>query len=159
MPDKGIETYIEELLTGDKQNVALTFEAFLRANGFAFERGGGYWADKWYWYVKYNNQFAGYIALNYPEGQMDSWTVWSDEYNTPSFADYPLDEETKQAAWAHIDICAHCGSCEQQGTCKRLFGRDFENVCGTTFRFDNPDADALACMQKLFLIRKEDIDR
>jgi len=159
MPDKDIEAYIQELLTGDKQAVSLALAIFLRTNGFTFERGGGYWADKWYWHVKHQDQYAGYIALNYPEGQTDSWTVWTDEYDTPSYADHPLDAEIKQAAWAHVDFCGHCGSCEQQGVRKVLFGKEFDNVCGTTFRFDNPDAAALACMQTLFSIRKEDIVR
>jgi hypothetical protein len=43
------------------------------------------------------------------------------------------------------------------GTTKTIFGKTFDNVCRTAFRFDNPTAEAVECVMKLAEIRKIDI--
>jgi hypothetical protein len=158
-----IESHITETLADDAQKRALDFVVFLRNSDMQFERSTtDYWADKLYWYIKYQNEIVGFILINgygsigdktEPEG----WIFWSDNYNSDLFANSQLDERTKELAWKHIDFCGACGSCNG-GMRKIIFGKEFNPVCtGTTFRFDNPDDEALECAKKLIEIRKNDI--
>lgn len=45
------------------------------------------------------------------------------------------------------------------GTRKQIFGKKYDNVCRTTFRFINPNCDELKCLKKLLLLRKKDIEK
>jgi hypothetical protein len=67
-----------------------------------------------------------------------------------------LDENIKEIAWLNVDFCGNCGYCTG-GRCKMIFGKEFTNVCGTTFRFTDPDVETLGCMKKLVEIRKNGI--
>lgn len=149
-----IENHIAEVLTGDDQTNALSFVTFLQEQGVQFERGTGYWADHFYLMLKYRDEYVCFILLGDSEGTDFPWTIWSDNYNSTLFADFPLDERTKEIAWNNVDYCAKCGSCNG-GIRKTIFGKEFNNVCTTTFRFDNPDAEAVECMKKLVRMRIE----
>ena len=174
-----IENHITEALSGDVQKSALDFTAFLQANEMQFERGGGYWKDKFYWCVNYMSESVGYILLYSPASAVDSaepWVVWTDDSGSKWFEDYPigwslasqaarpcnLDEKTKEVSWQNIDFCGNsgeaCGGCVGR-TRKKIFGKEFDNVCGITFRFNNPNADAVECLKKLVAIRKRDIEK
>ena len=158
-----IEQHIHEALAGNAQRLALDFAAYLRNQGMQFERGTGYWEDKRYWYVKYKETYVCFILVNgfgavrhmeEPEG----WIIWSDDYDSDLFANYPLDERTKEIAWNHADICGNCGGCGSPGgSCKTIFRKEFDNVCIATFRFDNPNVDEVECAKKLVELRKSDI--
>ncbi|GHV06659.1 hypothetical protein FACS1894217_05790 [Clostridia bacterium] len=64
-----------------------------------------------------------------------------------------MDEYAKEIAFEHVDF-GTCGG----GISVKLFGKEFYPVCnGTTFRFSNPDTEALECAKKLIEIRKNDI--
>ena len=64
-----------------------------------------------------------------------------------------MDEHTKEITWNHVDL-GTCGG----GITVKLFGKEFYPVCkGTTFRFNNPNAEALDCVKKLVELRKRDI--
>ena len=159
MSEQNIESFIGEVLTEDVQKNALDFIAFLKANNMQFERSTtDYWADKLYWYVKFRDEFVGFILINGygsvgDETEPEGWIIWSDNYNSNLFANFLLDEHTKEIAWKHIDF-GTCGG----GITVNLFGKEFYPVCnGTTFRFNNPDATALECAKKLVEIRKKDI--
>jgi len=43
------------------------------------------------------------------------------------------------------------------GSRKTVFGKEFEYVCRTTMRFDNPDAETVECMKRLIELRKNNI--
>jgi 7-cyano-7-deazaguanine synthase in queuosine biosynthesis len=59
---------------------------------------------------------------------------------------------------ATLDICDNCGGCgNPSGSHKTIFGTEFDNVCITTFRFDNPNAEEIECAKKLIEIRIKDI--
>ncbi len=159
MPEQQIEDFIGDVLTGDAQANAHTFVAYLRANGMQFERGKGYWENKLYWLVTYKNEYVCFVLLN-DAGEKDSpWIIWSDDSGSCWFEDAPLDERTKEIAWQNIDFCANCGSNCSLGTRKTVFGKAFDHVCRTTLRFDNPDAEALACAMKMAELRKNDIEK
>ena len=159
MSERKMEHYIEKILAGEARQNALDFVAYLRANDTKFERSTtNYWADKLYWYVKFQDEFIGFILINGygsvgDETEPEGWIFWSDNYNSKLFTDFPLDENTKKIAFEHIDF-GTCGG----GITVKLFGKEFAPVCnGTTFRFDNPDSEAIDCMKKLVEIRKNDI--
>ena len=46
---------------------------------------------------------------------------------------------------------------EVGGQPKTIFGKVFNNTCGTTFCFKNPSCMELECLKKLMQIRKNDI--
>ena len=88
-----------------------------------------------------------FILLGGDDGTEDSWTIWSDDSGSDWFADFALDELMTEIAWKHVDICGKCGSCSG-GTRKTIFGKELDNVCRTTFRFSNPNAEAVECLEK-----------
>jgi len=164
MHEHRIEDFIGEILTGDEQKNALEFIAYLRVSEMEFERGGGYWKGKLYWYIKFKDEYVCYILIGSEEKPGPGpWVVWSDDSGSNCFADFPLDEHMKEIAWRNIDFCkdpVNCGACKKRGytnKTKTLFGKEFNNVCLTTFRFTDPDVEDLEFMKKMVGIRKNDI--
>ncbi|MDD4493462.1 MAG: hypothetical protein PHV32_03815 [Eubacteriales bacterium] len=159
MTEQNAEYYIAEILVGDAQKNALDFLAYLRANEMLFERGKGYWAGKLYWLIKYKDEYVCFILVNGGEDETEpeGWVIWSDDSDSDWYANSHLDEHTKAIAWENIDFCANCGSCSG-GMRKTIFGREFDNVCRTTFRFNNPNVEALECLKELVEIRKNHCD-
>jgi hypothetical protein len=161
--EQRIENYIFDVLIGDTQKNALDFVAYLRANEMLFEKGKGYWEDKLYWMIKYKDEYVCFILVNgygsvgdktEPEG----WIIWSDDSGSNWFENFHLDDYIKKIAWDNVDFCAKCGSCSG-GTSKTIFGKAFDKICRTTFRFNNPDVQALKCVKKMVELRKNDILR
>jgi hypothetical protein len=155
-----METTIRTILNGDSQEIALDFATHLRSLKTKFERGGGYWADKNYYVARYNGEAVCFILINGDEinGEPLGWVIWSDDSPHNSYANAPLHTQTKEIAWQHVDICGNCGGCGNPGgSCKMIFGKEFDKVCITTFRFDNPNAEEVECAKKLAEIRIEDI--
>ncbi len=68
------------------------------------------------------------------------------------FEKYDADDKIKSLAWAHIDLCANCGSCGG-GKPKTVFGREFKAVCGCTFRVDNPNAEDIEFLKQKVRLR------
>ncbi len=161
MSSQSIKSHINNSLTGEGANNALDFVAYLEGQGMQFELSTtDYWRDKQYWYVKYHNEFVGFILLNgynpvKDETEPEGWVFWSDNYTSSVFADFPLNESLKEVAYKHVDI-GTCGG----GLTANLFGQVFTPVCnGTTFRFDNPNSEEIIVLKKLIDIRKLDISR
>lgn len=149
---KQIEDYVKEYLDGQARQNALDFIAFLRSSGFDFYKdNNGYWKDKVYYWVKLGEERLCFIAIKDPEEPENLWTVWSDDSSAYE-ADIP-EEDVKHIAWEHIDFCAHCGSCSG-GKRKTVFGKTFDDVCGCTFRVDDPSARDLLFLKKMIEIRK-----
>ena len=156
MSEQGIENFIGDVLAGDMQKNALEFAAYLAASDMLFERGGGYWADKLYWRIKYKDKSVCYVLI-----KDASWIIWSDDSGVNSFEDFSPDEHMKEIAWKHLDICEKADRCFDgcaRGR-KTIFGKEFDNVCGTAMKFENPNADTVECMKKIMEIRKIDIIR
>ena len=158
--EKRIEDYINKFLTGDAHTNALGFVAYLRANEMEFERyNKGYWEGKLYWRIKYKSETVYYVLINSSDDTVP-WIIWSDDSATNSFENSLPNEQMKEIAWKNVDICRgnKCGGCNLgTGTPKTIFGKGFDSVCGTLFRFDNPDALAVECTTTLMDIRKSDI--
>lgn len=129
-----------------------------------FIRGDGYWANQFYWYVKYNDEDICYILINGTGEEKESaplaiWSDTSDSGTSAWYENFPLDEQMKEIAWNNVDIC---GKCSPNSPCyggigKTIFGKKFDHVCRCTFRFDKPDDKTLQCVKKLIEIRKNDI--
>ena len=152
---KQIETHIEENLSGEAQQVALNFIAYLRNSNIEFYKDNGCcWKDKIYYWLKFKNECVAFIAINDPDEPENIWTVWSDE--SELYATDISDSDIKRVAWNYIDFCGHCGSCGG-GKQKTIFGKVFDSVCGCTFRVDNPDISDVPFLKKMIEIKKEDI--
>ena len=165
MSNSRIENAICEVLTGDVQKNALNFVAYLRVNEMVIEREiGGYWDDKFYYAISYNDEFVCFILIGATEeDSSEPWVVWSDSSRSKWYENASLDEQQKEIAWKYVDICGggdDCGSCGNPGGIdKTIFGKEFNNVCLTVFRFDNPNAVAVECLKNLVEIRKNDISK
>ena len=155
-----IEECICEILTEDAQKNALGFVAYLRANQLVFERGKGYWADKFYWMIKCKDAYVCFVLINNAQDETEAqgWTIWLDGSGTDWFAGAMQDARTKQIAWEHVDICANCGGCNTPGgSRKTIFGREFDAVCITAFKFINPNAEAMECAKKMVALCVDDV--
>lgn len=158
MSEREIEKIVGDSFTGAAQKNLLAFLAFLKANEMRFERGKGYWENQFYWMIRYKGESVCFILINGTgaEAKFAPLTIWSDDSGSNWFEDFPLDEHMKEIAWKNADFCESCGSCGG-GTPKTLFGKKFDNICRTTMRFINPDAETLAFVKKMIGIRKADI--
>jgi len=84
------------------------------------------------------------------------WTVWFDDGESGCFGHFPLDEPMREIAWENVDFCGNCGGCNRgAGTCKMIFGKEFDSVCVTLMKFDNPNVEAVECMKRLSEIRRD----
>lgn len=145
------EQLIHENLIGEDLHTALEFMAYLRQLGTEIIRDTGFWKNKIYFYIRRGETYAGYIAIRDPDEPDNRWTVWSDT-GSPWYERKLSDNALEAVGLAHIDFCGHCGSCPG-GTKKIIFGRAFDNVCGTMFRFDNPGEKELAFMKEMIRLR------
>ena len=158
MSEQRIEDVINEALTGDARRCALELVAFMRVNEISCMRyTGGYWADKIYFVCNFNDQSVCYISINECEG--NSWYITGDDSGDAWYENAMLDEHIKEIAWQNIDICKDyksCRSCGNPGKMsrKKIFGKEFDNVCPVTIKFTNPDAAAVECMKNVFEARK-----
>lgn len=55
MDKRKIECYISDELSLDDQKIALDFVDYLKNNEMEFVKDNGYWKDKIYYIIKYNN--------------------------------------------------------------------------------------------------------
>ncbi len=165
MPEQKIENHINDVLTGDAQKLALEFVTCLRVQEMQFERGTGYWEDKRYWMIKYKDKYVCFILVNgygsvRHQDEPEGWIIWSDDSGEVDwFANSSLDEHTKETALTNVDFCGHCGGSCDGGFHKTILGKEFDNVCNTTFRFDSPDAEAVESAKRLVELKKNDIKR
>jgi hypothetical protein len=151
-----IENFIATTLSDDVQHNALNFVQFLRSHEMQFERGKGYWEDKFYWLIKFRGEYVCFVLIDGIAECGQPWVIWTDDSGSNWYETLHLDEHTREIAWANIDFCGNCGNCDG-GKPKTIFGKTFENVCRTTFRFDNPDSEAVECAKQLVELRKADI--
>ena len=160
MVELSIEDYIRNELLLDEQKVALEFIHFLKNNKLVFYKDDGEcWKDKIYYWVKPDNESdecVCFIAIKDPDEKNNHWTVWSDDMGSECLAKYNADNEIKAIAWKNVDHCGHCGSCGG-GRHKVIFGKAFDDVCGCTFRVDNPSWDELQFLKQMVEIRIEEI--
>lgn len=156
MDERNIQDYIYEELSFDDQRIAFDFIEYLKENEMEFVKDNGYWKDKIYYLIIFNTNYVCFISIKDPDEKDKHWTIWSDNMDSIWLDKFPIEKRIKETAWKYIDFCGNCGSCGG-GRHKVIFGKEFENVCGCTFRIDNPDSDALLFMKKMVQIRKKEI--
>jgi len=150
---KQIEDYIKENLSDDDCKIALEFTALLRANSLQLVKDEGTcWKNKTYYWVKNDDTCVCFISIKDPDEKDNRWTVWSDDINSDLLGESLITDDLKQIAWEHVDHCGSCGSCGG-GRRKEIFGKEFGDVCGCTFRFDNPTENDLTFMKKMIEIQ------
>lgn len=158
MNELNIKDYIRRELTTDDRDIALDFVAYLEENHMTFYKDNcDCWKDKIYYWVKYDEKCVCFIAINDPDEPENRWTVWSDDMESELLEKYPVGNEVKERAWQHIDHCGNCGSCGGERR-KVVFGREFDKVCGCTFRVDNPAFDDLPFLKIMAEIRIKEIE-
>ena len=157
MVDFSIEYYIQRELSLDEQKVALEFVRFLKENHLGFYKdNGAYWKDKIYYWVKQENDFVCFIAIKNPDEESNHWTIWSADMDSEWFEKEAISDEIKETAWKYVDHCKDCGSCGG-GRRKVIFGKEFNDVCGCTFRIDNPRMEDMQFLKKMVEIRMKEI--
>lgn len=157
MPGLNIRDYIDRELSPAEQKIALDFVGYLEDNDLAFYKDNGdCWKDKIYYWVKSGEKCVCFIAIKDPDERENHWTVWSDDMGSEWLEKYPVDGRIKELAWHHVSHCGHCGSCGG-GRRKIIFGKEFSDVCGCTFRVDNPTFDDLLFLKKMVEIRIHEI--
>lgn len=153
-----IEQYINDELSANEKNIALEFVKYLREKQLIFYKDNGEcWKDKIYYWVKLGDECVCFIAIKDPEEKGNHWTVWSADMGSELLAQCQADKAMKERAWKLIDHCGHCGSCGG-GRTKVIFGKEFHDVCGCTFRADNPDEMDLEVLKMLVDIRMKEIN-
>ena len=158
MNELNIKDYIRRELPTDDRDIALDFVAYLEENHMTFYKDNcDCWKDKIYYWVKYGEKCVCFIAINDPDEPENRWTVWSDDMESELLEKYPVGNEVKERARQHIDHCGNCGSCGG-GRRKVVFGREFDKVCGCTFRVDNPAFDDLPFLKIMAEIRIKEIE-
>jgi len=147
MSYRSIEDIFGEVLTGDVLKNALDFMEFLGANEVT-QTG----QHEWY----YKDGCVCYIDTR---NERHSWIVWTEGDYSNECEGFPIDERTKEIAWANVMKCGNCNDVDCSGKEKIIFGKEFTNICNAdnvnmTFMFTNPDAETLECVKKLILMRK-----
>ena len=154
-----IEEAINDILRDDALNNALDFAAFLRTNDFLpvwHDSGDG-------WSIMRADEGIGFIVVNRVEKwgiKPRSWTVF---FNSCDFdGDAPANDDLKEIAWTHLNICGHylsggkrCGCGNQPGRRDTIFGKECEHLCHSPLAFTNPDAQTVEHMKKLMLLLKK----
>lgn len=168
MTEKRFEDNINELLSGNTQKNALDFITYLRAN--EIEPQGSSSCEVFY----YKDMPVCVIFVNGSEQMPGPYTVWhsghdgkyapeaipaGEDADTVGLTDTSADEQVKEAAWAHINICSSCGCGRQPGRRTAVFGREFDNVCTSTLAFTDPDPEALENLKQLALLMRDGIDK
>ncbi len=153
MTELTIEYYIQRELSLSDQEVAMEFVGFLKDNNLRFYKDcGSYWKDKIYYWVKREEDCVCFIAIKNPDEECNHWTVWSADMHSEWFDKEAVSDKVKESAWKYVDHCKSCGSCDG-GRRKVIFGKAFDDVCGCTFRIDNPKQEDLFFLKKMVEIR------
>lgn len=156
MGKQNIRDFIRKELSLNEQEVAFDFVKYLEDNDMIFFKDNGYWRNKIYYIISFNDKCVCFIAIKDPDEPDNHWTIWSDDMNFEFLDNSSIEDSVKQSAWKHIDFCGNCGSCGG-GRHKVVFGKEFDNVCGCTFRIDNPSYEDLSFLKKMVEIRKAEI--
>ncbi len=151
--DSNIIDDILRELDAEEQETALAFVRILQKAHLTFHRDTSpYWKDKIYYWVQSGEDCVCFIAIKDPDEKENHWTIWSDDMAFDGHFCTLVDESVRDMAWRFVDFCGQCGSCGG-GRHKVIFGKDFDGVCGCTFRIDNPGADTLPFLEAMVSLR------
>ena len=142
-----IEDKFKEVLVGGTLKNALNFATFLQQNAMEYDGTR----------ITYNNECVCYTHIDGSEQMPGPWTIWPEGDFSAQCQAVPMSERMKEIAWACVNICTtgHCDS--SPGVRKTVFGKVYDNACTSALAFTNPDAEALECLKKILLMRKNEI--
>jgi hypothetical protein len=143
------ELIIEAKLSGDTLNNATDFAKFL--NDESILPDGKHGA------ITYNDKVICYMHVDGNKELPGPWTVWSDGDYSEDLFNYPLDEAEKEIIWANVNICGNCGAKCAPGSRKKIFGKQFDNLCGAVLAFNDPKGKTLECLKKILKSKKESL--
>lgn len=153
MAASGIRADICRELSGEDQEAALGFVRILEDQQLTFRRDDSpFWRSRIYYHVRLGEECVCFIAVADPDEPDNRWTVWSADMGSRWLAAPSADAALAEAAWRYVDRCGHCGSCGG-GRQRIIFGRAFNDVCGCTFRVDNPQNVDLPFLTEMIGIR------
>lgn len=146
-----IEDVINSVLSGNTQQNALNFVAYLRENKMS-----PVWSAANAWKVTYKTFTVCFIRLHgtayYHNLEPGSWHV------LPFIGEYDgnlLPDGQKKIVWANKKKCQKCGQCALP--LATIFGEKFVTACEGSVLFINPDAAAVDCAKKLIELRRSAI--
>lgn len=152
-----IKDYIFNELISVEQKHALDFITYLEDKGLYFYRDNSlYWRDKIYYWIQLEEKCVCFIAINEEGKGSNHWTVWSADYDLDGQENEQVKDGIKDSAWKNVNQCGHCGSCKG-GKPKMIFGKKFDEVCGCTFRVDNPTEEDVEFLKFMVGIRIKEI--
>ena len=139
-----IENELMEALSGDRLSNALDFIAYMKASGMTIHA-------EHYGAFEHNGEWVCIVCI-IPIDGVPNWTIF-DNPLTGKFDDFPADEDLKEFAWAHVNVCTSCGGSSgcgsQPGRNKTIFGKEFKNVCTSDVAFWNPDIESLNKIKRM----------
>jgi len=150
MHNHKIEVTISEVLKGETQKNALDFVAYLNKSDMAVGENQSE--------VRYKDEIICYIHIDGSNQVPGPWTIWSDDNEIYECADASLDNCINEIAWTYANVCGSCGGDCSPGKRKIIFGKEFDNICSSTFMFTNPNAETLECVMKLLEMRKKSVN-
>ena len=146
-----IEDVINEILSGDAQENALNFVAYLRK-----KKMNPQWSAANAWKVSSKTFGVCFIRLHgsaeYHRLELGSWNI------TPFIGEYDgnsLSNEMKEVIWANKKNCQTCSLCALPVS--SIFGKKFATSCECSICFKNPNAEAVECAKKLVELRRDAI--
>jgi len=142
-----LEDFIREKLTGETQQNALDYVAFLRSNKLPLVSN----SDGWFIGGNFENSI-GFLIVRGDAQKVDPWTICF--YFCDFGGNGSTNDELKETAWAYVNPCTKCH--EGWKDCGRanrtVFGREFEALCLSPLAFNNPDGKTLESVKKLMLM-------
>lgn len=145
MSNQKIEDVINEVLIGEAKKNALDFVSYLNKNKMIITENHSE--------VRYKDEIICYMHIDGSDQVPGPWTIWSDDNAVYENGDFSLDRHTQEIAWSCVNSCASCGGDCSPGKHKTIFGKEFDNICSSTFMFTNPDTETLECVKKLLSMR------
>ena len=139
-------------LSGDLQKNALDFVAYLKECGMSVD-------ETYHGLFRYYDESVCVIAT-YPIDNIPGWTIFWGDYDSTiccnDYKDFCIDEQVKEFAWSHANVCGHftsggkdCGCGSQPGKTVTILGKEFDNICTSLLSIRNPNAKTLEKVRKL----------
>ena len=146
-----IEDDLIAALSGDKLKFALDYVAYMKENGMTRDTPDAT-------HFEFAGKYVCQICIN-PAGYQYAWSVcmggWDSVPHRAAYQNFPIDDEVKAFAWAHVRACTHftghwkCGCGFQPGRRVMLFGKEFCHTCHGGVEFGDLDGESLELAKRL----------
>lgn len=146
------EEEINALLTGERQENALDFVAFVKSLRMTPQ-----WTTANSWAVSYKGKRVCYIKLVMRQDE-NGWYIRPAVQYNETLRDFCREERLEEIMLENVHYCVGCGKCKP-GTTVTFFDKELKHVCSSPidFEFHNPNTEALECAKKLVEYRRTEI--